>query len=101
MNSIYLIGDIHTVNTFRICGIDGFTVNKESAADIIRRLLLNDDSLVILITREYAETLSGIINKVNLESPQRVVIEIPGIDDLPGFGRSLTSYITEALGVAL
>lgn len=101
MSSIYLIGDVHTVNSFRICGIDGFTADAESAPVLLRKLLESDDASVIIVTRELAETLSGIIKKVNLESPQRVIIEILGIDDKRGFGRSLTSYITEALGVAL
>jgi hypothetical protein len=41
------------------------------------------------------------IKKNNLESGRKVIIEIPGIDDTAGFSKSLTSYITEALGVAL
>jgi len=98
---MYLIGDVHTVNTFRICGIEGFIPGAESAEDILGRLLGNEDISVIIITKEFAESLPGIIKKVNLESEQKVIIEIPGIDDIRGFGKSLTGYITEALGVAL
>jgi len=96
-----IIGDPHTVNAFRICGIDGFYADSMNPADIIRPILAGDDALVILVTRECAEPLAEIIKRVNLETPRRVIIEIPGIDDPAGFGRSLTGYITEALGVAL
>jgi len=101
MNSVYIIADAHTVNAFRICGIEGFKGDAASAPDILKRLLERDDAAVILVTGECAEALAGIIKKVNLESAQRVIIEIPGIDEMKGPGRSLTSYITEALGVAL
>ncbi|HPS59030.1 MAG TPA: V-type ATP synthase subunit F [Spirochaetota bacterium] len=101
MDCVYLIGDVHTVNTFRICGIEGFAAGGEPAQVILGRLLVKRDAAVILVTREFAESLSDTIRKVNLESGGRVIIEIPGVDDIRGFGRSLTSYITEALGVAL
>ena len=101
METIYLIGDVHTINAFRICGVDGFTADAESSGSIFESLIRREDSSVIIITRECAEPLTGVIKRVNLDSPQRVIIEIPGIDDYRGFGRSLTSYITEALGVAL
>ena len=101
MDRVVLIGDEHTVNAFRICGIEGFYADAANTADIIKPILAGDDALVILVTRECAEPLTEIIKKVNLQSPRRVIIEIPGIDDTAGFGKSLTGYITEALGVAL
>ncbi|MFH0977484.1 MAG: V-type ATP synthase subunit F [Spirochaetota bacterium] len=101
MEAVYLIGDVHTVNAFRISGIKGFIADAKSSGSILEYLLRQDNASVIIITRECAETLAGEIKRINLESPQRVIIEIPGIDDERGFGKSLTSYITEALGVAL
>lgn len=101
MEKIFLIGDEHTVNAFRICGVEGFTADAESSGSLLKSILAGDDALVILITRECAEPLAETIKRVNLDSPQRVVIELPGIDDAGGFGKSLTGYITEALGVAL
>lgn len=101
MESIYLIGDAHTVNAFRICGIDGFTANIETSGIILKDLIERDDSLIIVITSEFAEYNSEMIKRFNPDSQKKVIIEIPGIDDAHGMGKSLTSYITEALGVAL
>ena len=101
MDKIFIIGDEHSVNAFRVCGIEGFNAGPANSEEILKSLLMNDDAFVILLTRECAENCGEMIRKVNLESVRRIIIEIPGIDDEPGFGRSLTSYITEALGVAL
>ena len=101
MAQICLIGDAHTVNAFRICGVEGFTADEETAPAVLDRLAGDGDTTVILITHEFAHTLTDTIKKYNLESSGKVIIEVPGIDDSQGTGRSLTSYITEALGVAL
>ncbi len=101
MNAVYIIGDTHTVNAFRVCGIEGYAADSQTAPGILKGLLTRDDAPVILITRDCAADLPDIIRNINLQSAERVILEIPGIDDLRGPGRSLTSYITEALGVAL
>lgn len=101
MEKVLLIGDPHTVNAFRICGIEGYYADAAASPSIFKSLLSDDKALVILVTRECAEPLGDIIKKINLEAPRRVIIEIPGVDDAGGFGKSLTGYITEALGVAL
>ncbi len=101
MEKIYLIGDTHTVNAFRVCGIEGFVLGDESLNTVFQRVIAMDDSSVIIITRECAEALADIIRKINFESARKVIIEIPGIDDKQESGKSLTGYITEALGFAL
>jgi vacuolar-type H+-ATPase subunit F/Vma7 len=101
MEKIFLIGDAHTVNAFRICGIEGFCADASNSVHILKSLLADDEALVILVTRECSESMGDIIKRVNLETPRRVIIEIPVIDDAGGFGKSLTDYITDALGVAL
>ena len=101
MALICLIGDVHTVNAFRICGLEGVYANEETAPAVLDALAGDDGTAVILVTRELAHNLTDTVKKFNLESSGKVIIEIPGIDDTQGPGRSLTSYITEALGVAL
>ncbi|NLV66550.1 MAG: hypothetical protein GXY14_02635 [Spirochaetes bacterium] len=101
MDAIYLIGDSDTVNAFRVCGIEGFRSDPDSSQQTLGELLARDDASVILVTRECAVPLQETINRVNRESGKRVILEIPGMADAPGMGRSLTGYITEALGVAL
>ncbi len=98
---MYVIGDMHTVNAFRICGVEGFTADVHTAPAILKKLAGNDKAAVIFITRECGAEICDEIRKLSLEQADRVIVEIPGIDDLHGLGKSLTGYITEALGVAL
>jgi len=101
MDSVILIGDTHTVNAFRICGIECFAADAQSSPGIFGKLMKRDDASVILITAECAAPVSDLIRRANMEPGKRVIIEIPGIEEGEGLERSLTSYITEALGVAL
>lgn len=101
MEKIFLIGDVHTVNAFRICGIEGAIADSGNSDSVLKSLLSDEEFPVILVTRDCAGPVSDMIKKINLESGRKVIIEIPGIDDTAGFSKSLTSYITEALGVAL
>lgn len=101
METVYLIGDVHTVNAFRICGVEGTAADAESSGGILEMILRSDDVSVIVITRELAEPVSDKIRRVNFESSRKVIIEIPGIDDDRELGKSLADYVTEALGVAL
>jgi vacuolar-type H+-ATPase subunit F/Vma7 len=101
MDRVVLIGDEHTVNAFRICGIEGVISDAENSHHIIRSVLSDAEAIVILVTAGCAEPLTEIIKKTNLEEPRKVIIEIPGLDDETGFSKSLTGYITDALGVAL
>lgn len=101
MEKIFLIGDAHTVNAFRISGIEGVIADAGNSVSVLKSLLSDGEIPIILVTRECAVPVSEMIKKINLESGRKVIIEIPGIDDTAGFSKSLTSYITEALGVAL
>ncbi len=100
-DSIVLIGDAHTVNAFRICGIESFVSDPVGTAGLIDTLLKRDDIAVIAVTAECGASASDLIRSVNLNRSFPVMIEIPGVDTVGGFDRSLISYITEALGVAI
>lgn len=101
MEKIYIIGDIHTVAAFRLGGVAGVVSSeaaiKEDMSDIIR----NNDAAIILITRELSERAGDIIRNCNLNMVKPIIVEIPGIGDDRGFGRSIMSYITEALGISI
>lgn len=101
MNNIFLIGDIHTANAFRICGVESIAADRTNAEDLLKELIKDMEPVIILITKEIASSMPELLKKVNFESPDKVILEIPGIDDTEGLGKSLTGYIAEALGIAL
>lgn len=101
MEKIYILGDIHTVTSFRLAGVEGRVADRESVDIHLNELLERGDAGVIVITRELAEEIPEKIYNVNLNSVIPVIIEIPGIDDPRGFGKSVIDYITEALGISI
>ncbi|MBN2040691.1 MAG: V-type ATP synthase subunit F [Spirochaetes bacterium] len=101
MKTIYILGDIHTVNVFKLAGITGIVTNDTSVIQEIKHLLEKEDSAIIIVTRELIEKISEEIHEINLHSGSSVIFEIPGIDDKRGFGTSSLEYITEALGVSI
>lgn len=101
MERIYALGDIHTVTALRLSGVEGVIADKASVEQHLNDVLQRGDAGVIVITRDLAEGIPEAISDVNLNSPGSVIIEIPGIDDPRGFGKSILDYITEALGIAI
>lgn len=101
MEQIYVIGDIHTVSAFRLSGATGIVSGREDAAVKLEDIIRKGDAAVVIITNDLADDFQERINAINLDLSAPVVIAIPGIDDDRGLGRSIMSYISEALGVSL
>lgn len=101
MEKIYIIGDIHTVSAFQMSGATGVVSDRDGAAARLEEVIRKGDAAIVAVTNELADGLQYHIRDVNLNLPAPLVIAIPGIDDEQGFGRSVISYISEALGIAL
>lgn len=103
MEKIYVIGDADTVTAFRLGGVEGAVTAPDPASvgGAFAGLAGRPDAGVILITREMAEHAGDGILDWNLNRVKPVIVEIPGIHDERGLGKSLMSYITEALGISI
>ncbi len=101
MEQIYIIGDIHTVSAFRLSGVAGIVSTRENAAADLENVIRKGDAAVVAITNDLADGLEERIGAINLNLPPAIIIAIPGIDDVHGFRRSVTRYISEALGISL
>ncbi|MDO9530263.1 MAG: V-type ATP synthase subunit F [Syntrophales bacterium] len=101
MKKIYIIGDMHTVSAFRLSGVEGVISGRDNAPARLEEIVKKGDAGVVVITNELAEDIQERITEINLGSLSPVVIEIPGIDDMKGFRRSVVGYIAEALGITL
>lgn len=99
--SIFIMGDVHTVTAFKISGYAGQITCKENAPEVFDALVSKGDIGILLITHELAGVISKEIKRVNFESLTPVIIEIPAVDDTSMFNKSILSYITEALGIAI
>jgi vacuolar-type H+-ATPase subunit F/Vma7 len=101
MKKIYIIGDMHTVSAFRLCGVEGVVCRADEAAARLEEIIGKKDSGMVLVTNDLAKNLHARITEINLNVPSAVVVAIPGIDDTQGLGRSATGYIADALGISL
>ena len=101
MEKIYLLGDIHTVNAFRLSGVEGFVADETNLDDNLNQVINKRDAAMIIITRKLAEKIPEAISEINLRQSLPVIIELPGIDDERGFGKSPIAYFAEALGISI
>ena len=101
MKKIYVMGDIHTVSAFRLSGVEGVVVPPDMVAARLEEIMGKADAGIILLTSDLALNIQERITAINLNVPETVVIEIPGIDDTKGLSRSVMSYVSEALGISL
>lgn len=96
-----MMGDMHTVSAFRLAGVEGVVALPGRASEMLEEIIRKKDASVVLITNELAAGLTERITDINLNLPQPVVLEIPGIDDAEGFHGSVMGYVEEALGISL
>jgi vacuolar-type H+-ATPase subunit F/Vma7 len=101
MSTIYILGDMHTVSAFRLAGVHGIVTDKDHAISSFAETAVRPDAGIILITRELRAMLGERVEQANLSAALPAVIEIPGIDDAEGFGPSILSSISDALGIHL
>ena len=100
---MYLISDnVDTQIGMRLAGIEGTVVHKieelKSALDFV---LANDEYAILLITEKLAGQFPELLKTVKLTYYKPLIVEIP---DRHGSGRgvdSITSYVSEALGLKL
>ena len=101
MERIYIIGDVHTVTAFRLGGADGAVSSPAIVRNDLDAVIRAGNAGIILITRELADETKDVIERCNLEMARPIIIGIPGINDRRGFGKSIMSYISEALGISV
>ena len=101
MNTIYLIGDVHTVSAFRLAGVRGIVCDEDQVESSFDEVIGRGDAGIVAITNGLAGRLEARITAMAVSGELPVVIEIPGIDDDDQFRTSALTYVAEALGIAL
>ncbi len=101
MEKIYVIGDAHTVAAFRLAGVEGVVSGPDRVTGDLNAVAGAGDAGIVLVTRELSGHAGGLVARMSLEMTRPLVLEIPGVNDRGGFGKSVMSYITEALGISV
>lgn len=98
----FCIADEDTVRGFRLAGVAGQSVASASEAGAaLESASAQRDCAVIILTEKVADSIRPQVERMRLESPQPLIVEIPGSDGpLPG-RKSLRQLATEAVGIHL
>lgn len=96
----YCIADENTVRGFRLAGVAGQVVNSAvEAAQAMETAMAQRDCAIIILTETVAESIRAQVERIRFESPQPLIVEIPGpAGPLPG-RKSLRQLAQEAVGV--
>ncbi len=96
----YCIADEDTVRGFRLAGVSGQAVaSAPEAAMAMETVAAQPDCAVIILTETVADSIRPQVERIRFESPQPVILEIPGpAGPLPG-RKSLRQLAQEAVGI--
>ena len=96
----YCIADEDTVRGFRLAGVSGQVVNTApEAAMSLATVAARRDCAIIILTEAVAESIRAQVERMRFESPQPLIVEIPGpAGPLPG-RKSLRQLAQEAVGI--
>lgn len=97
MEKILIMGDIYTVTSFSLSGIEGMVAGPDDAELRFRDLLAREDAGIIMITRDLSQSVTDIISDVNHTAAKPLIIEIPGIEATEDIRRSVLEYVTQSL----
>ena len=96
----YCIADENTVRGFRLAGVSGQVVTTApEAATALAAAATRRDCAIIILTETVAESIRAQVERMCYESPQPLIVEIPGpAGPLPG-RKSLRQLAQEAVGI--
>ena len=99
--SVFVIGDKDTVLGFTLVGGEGTVVSSVEGADqALTAALERDDIELLLVTREWSESMQERMNRVRMTSLRPVVVEIPG-KNLHEPSTSLEELVKRAIGITI
>ncbi len=96
----HCIADENTVRGFRLAGVSGQVVNTApEAATALEMAAAQRDCAIVILTEAVAESIRAQVERMRFESPQPLIVEIPGpAGPLPG-RKTLWQLAQEAVGI--
>lgn len=100
---LYLISDnVDTQIGLRLAGIEGVVVHEsDELKSALDYALTHEEYAIVLITEKLAKKFPEMLKNVKLNCYKPLIVEIP---DRHGSGRgadSITSYVSEAIGLKI
>jgi V/A-type H+/Na+-transporting ATPase subunit F len=98
----YCIADEDTVRGFRLAGVAGQAViSAPEAATALAEAVAQPDCAILIFTETVADMIRPQVERIRFESPQPVIVEVPGPDGLSPGRKSLRQLALEAVGIRM
>ena len=95
-----VLGDGHTVYTFRLLGFEGRVVNdNEDVLSIIKELSLEEGVGAVLITSELVDRVREDFNKMRMKMRKPMLIEIPSLKEMKLKEVNYLAILRSVLGI--
>jgi V/A-type H+-transporting ATPase subunit F len=96
----FCIADEDTVRGFRLAGVPGQAVaSAPEAAEAVATALAQRDCAIILLTEKVADSIRPQVEQIRFETPQPLIVEIPGSAGPLPDRKSLRQLAQEAVGI--
>ncbi|BDR92603.1 V-type ATP synthase subunit F [Vulcanisaeta souniana] len=95
-----VLGDEHTVYTFRLMGFEGKVVGEnEDVLSLIKELSLEEGVGAILITSDLADRVREDFDKLRLKMRKPMLIEIPSLKEMKFREVNYLTILRSVLGI--
>ena len=96
----FCIADEDTVRGFRLAGVPGQAVaSAPEAALAMESVAAERDCAVLILTEKVADSIRPQVERMRFESPQPLIVEIPGPEGPLPDRKSLRQLAQEAVGI--
>lgn len=100
--SFFCIAYEDTVRGFFLAGVAGQAVaSAPEAALALEAIAAQRDCAVVILTETVADSIRPQVERIRFESPQPVIVEIPGPDGPLSSRKSLRQLAQEAVGIRI
>ena len=95
-----VLGDEHTVYTFRLLGFEGRVVNEnENVLSIIKELSIEEGVGVILITSNLVDRVREDFEKMRMKMRKPLLIEVPSLREMKLKEVNYLAILRSVLGI--
>ncbi|MGC8606660.1 MAG: V-type ATP synthase subunit F [Vulcanisaeta sp.] len=95
-----VLGDEHTVYTFRLLGFEGRVVNEnENVISIIKELSLEESVGALLITSDLVDRVREDFDKMRMKMRKPMLIEIPSLREMKLKEVNYLAILRSVLGI--
>ncbi|ADY01483.1 V-type H+-transporting ATPase subunit F [Vulcanisaeta moutnovskia 768-28] len=95
-----MLGDEHTVYTFRLLGFEGRVVNEnENVISIIKELSLEESVGALLITSDLVDRVREDFDKMRMKMRKPMLIEIPSLREMKLKEVNYLAILRSVLGI--